>query len=42
MFYLRALNKKRDANGVASRDAAAMTGFNDTTDLKNENFRFQT
>ncbi|KAG4432797.1 hypothetical protein IFR05_011733 [Cadophora sp. M221] len=42
MFYLRALNKKRDAKGVASRDAAAMTGFNDTTDLKNENFRFQT
>jgi len=41
-FYLHSLNRKRDADGVASRDAAAMTGFNDTTDLKNENFRFQT
>lgn len=41
-FYLQGLNNKRDAIGVASRNAAAMTGFNDTTDLKNENFRFQT
>ncbi|KAL2074284.1 hypothetical protein VTL71DRAFT_8062 [Oculimacula yallundae] len=41
-FYLEGLNRKRDANGTASRDAAAMTGFNDTTDGKNGNFRFQT
>ncbi|CZT05536.1 related to allantoate transport protein [Rhynchosporium agropyri] len=41
-FYLEWLNKKRDALGVVDLDAAALTGFNDTTDLKNENFRFQT
>ena len=39
-FYISHLNKKRDAIKLVNPEEAAMTGFMDMTDMKNENFRY--